>query len=210
MPYVKDWPPKRLMAVVAAGFALLIVPPAAHADAPTKGCPLPSTSQVFSQFGDSAQYALVPGADFEDDMSGWSLDNASVASGNEPSDVGSSSDSQSLSIAPGGEAVSPPFCVSNLFPTLRFFAQASSERSSWWGTGLRVSLQFTDNVNGFHSRIPLAWLFSRTFSSWQPTSQLLLGAMLPNGRSLTARLVFDAGSNSTWNIDDVYVDPYAK
>jgi hypothetical protein len=39
---------------------------------------------------------------------------------------------------------------------------------------------------------------------------LMLGALLQDGTTMQVRLVFDAGSGGSWNIDDVYVDPYAK
>jgi hypothetical protein len=84
MPYVMDWPPKRILGVVVVGLAslaMLVGAPAASADSQ---CPMPASSPVFSQFGESASYALVPGGGFEGDTPGWTFDNASVVSGNEP------------------------------------------------------------------------------------------------------------------------------
>ena len=72
MPYVSDRPPRRLFAVTAtlAAFALALIvgTPAAAADTPA--CPMPSSSQVFSQFGDNAYYSLVPGGNFEGEHGG--------------------------------------------------------------------------------------------------------------------------------------------
>jgi hypothetical protein len=205
MPYVMDWPPKRVLAVALVGLAMLIAAPVASAD--SGSCPVPPSSPVFSQFGDGASYALVPGGNFEGSTAGWTLNGASVVSGNEPWYVGDSSDSQSLNIPAGGEAVSPSFCVTNAFPNWRLFALANPNQ--WWHSGLRVSIQWTDE-NGNSGQVPVTYLPSDSFGQWEPTRSLLLGALLQDGTTMQARLVFDAGSGGSWNIDDVYVDPYAK
>ena len=205
MPYVMDWPPKRVLAVALVGLAMLVAAPVASAD--SSGCPAQPSSPVFSPFGDSASYSLVPGGNFEGSMAGWTLDGASVVNGNEPWDVGNSSDSQSLNISAGGEAVSPSFCVTNAFPNWRFFALSNG--GSGWHSGICVSIQWTDQ-NGNTGEVPVAYLPSGWFSQWEPTRSLMLGALLQDGKTMQVRLVFDAGSGGSWNIDDVYVDPYAK
>jgi hypothetical protein len=206
MPYVMDWPPKRILAVALVGLAMLIAAPVASADS-SSGCPIPPSSPVFAPFGDNANYSLVPGGDFEGSMAGWTLNNASVANGNEPWQVGGQSDSQSLQISPGGEAVSPSFCVTNAFPNWRFFALSNA--NGGWHSGLRVSIQWTGQ-NGQSGEVPVAYLPSGWFTQWQPTRSLMLGALLQDGTTMQVQLVFDAGSGGSWNIDDVYIDPYAK
>ena len=206
MPYVIERPPKRLLAVAAALVSLLILAPAASADTSTSGCPIPPSSQVLSQLGDTASYALVPGGDFEGNMSGWTLNGASVVSGNEPWYVTNSSDSQSLSVPAGASAVSPPFCVSNQFPSWRFFAKLGG--GAVWSS-LNVSVQWTDQ-NGNTGVMPVATLQGGSFRSWAPTASLQLGPVLDSSTTMTERLVFSGGNGATWQIDDVYVDPYAK
>jgi hypothetical protein len=203
MPYVMDWPPKRILALAAVGVAFLVGAPAASADST---CPSPPSSNVFSQFGDDASYSLVPGGDFEGDTSGWSLDNASVVQGNEPWNIGSPSDSQSLSIGAGGTAVSPSFCVSNQFPMWRFFAQSAGH--AWGASGLSVSLQWTDD-QGNSGQTRIASLRGGIYRSWSPTRPLVLGEGMDDNTTLSARLVFQADKTS-WSIDDIYIDPYAK
>src|SRR5690242_47820 len=78
LPYVIRWPHKRVIALVAACFALLVAAHPAAAD--TTPCPTLPSSPVFAPLGDSANYSAVPGGSFEGDMSGWSLTGASVAS----------------------------------------------------------------------------------------------------------------------------------
>jgi hypothetical protein len=70
--------------------------------------------QSVNALGDRAYYAPVAGGTFEDAAAGWTLNNASVVSGNEPWNVVSPTDSNSLSIAAGGSAVSPTFCVDDV------------------------------------------------------------------------------------------------
>jgi hypothetical protein len=207
MPYVMDWPPKRVLAVALVGLAMLVAAPVASAN--SGSCPIPQSSTVFAPLGDNSNYALVPGGDFEGSMAGWTLNNASVVNGNEPWNVGSSGDSQSLSIGPGGSAVSPSICVSDLFPSLRFFALNAQNDGGLWGNNLRVSALWTDSYGNTHA-FPLGRLYDSQFQSWEPTSSIALGSYLPDGMSVNVQLEFSSGANATWQIDDVYVDPYAK
>jgi hypothetical protein len=208
MPYVSDWPLRRLMPVTAAlvAFALTILAGTSAASADTLPCSTPSASQVFSPFGDGADYALVPGGNFEGDMSGWTLNGASVVSGNEPWSVGGAGDSQSLSIGPGGSAISPPFCVNDEFPSWRFFAQLDG------GLGrsrLDVSVQWSDQ-QGDSGVTRVATLRGGTYRTWRPTASLQLGPPLDDYTTMTEQLMFSAGDGPGWQIDDVYIDPYAK
>lgn len=206
MPYVMDWPPKRILAVALVGLAMLVAAPVASAD--SGSCPVPQSSPVFSQFGDSNNYSLVPGGDFQSgDMSGWTLNNASVASGGEPWNVSGANTSQSLSIGPGGSAISPSICVSDLFPSLRLFALDT--QGGGWNSGLRAAALWTD-ANGNTHAFRLGRLSDSQFQSWEPTPSIALGSYLPDGMSVNVQLEFSSGANSTWQIDDVYVDPYAK
>ena len=67
-------------------------------------CPAQSVSTPFSQWGDTNNYFLVPGGNFEgtSDQVGWTLSGASLTPGNEPFYVDGSGDSQSLTISAGG------------------------------------------------------------------------------------------------------------
>jgi hypothetical protein len=56
----------------------------------------------------------------------------------------------------------------------------------------------------------LGTLSAGDYSSWQPTPSLALGSLLPSGMTVSAQFVFTADQGSAWNIDDVYVDPYAR
>jgi hypothetical protein len=173
---------------------------------PAASCPGVRAVQSLSALGDLAFYAPVAGGTFEDGGPGWSFNNASIVSGNEPWNVISSTDSNSLNIAAGGSAVSPTFCVDNTFPSFRFFAQALG---SGYRSNLTVSARFTLST-GQSGQIPISSLSASNYGSWAPTSPLPLGSALNAGQTATVQFVFSAGWGSAWNIDDVLLDPYAK
>ena len=169
-------------------------------------CPGQSLSTPFSQWGDTSNYFLLPGGSFEGtaDQVGWTLSGgASLTTGNEPFYVGRSSDSQSLSVPAGGTATSPYFCVDNTMPDLRFLAQEASAGSDLQVTAL---VQTSTGV----SAVSLADLADGSMSEWAPT-QPITGdtGSLPDGTKLEVALQFSApGASGSWEIDDVYVDPY--
>jgi hypothetical protein len=188
-----------------------VIPPPggfpAPPQAPSAGsCPVGQTAQLFSQFGDSASYSLVRGGTFEGPTGGWSLTGASVASGNEPFYVNSPSDSHSLNIQGGSEAISPSFCLSNVFPSWRFFLESQGNSPA---AELDVWVQWTD-AHGNSGQVPVTALLGQTYSSWAPSPVLTAGSVLPSGTTVNAQLVFSAMPGDAWNIDDVSVDPYAR
>jgi hypothetical protein len=168
-------------------------------------CPAPPVSTPFSQWGDNNNYFLIPGGSFEGtpDQVGWTLSGASLTAGNEPFYVNSSSDGQSLTIAGGGSATSPFFCVDNTMTSLRFFAQQVSA-----GGGLRVTalVQTSDGV----TTVPVAHLLDGSMPAWAPTDPITGNTSgLSDDQTLMVALQFTVRSPAaSWQIDDVYVDPY--
>jgi hypothetical protein len=225
LPYVIGRPPKRVLAVVATTLGMFATASPALADnqsgnyqggqvptvaatpaSPVASCPGVTSVQSLSALGDLAYYAPVAGGTFEDAGAGWTLNNANVVSGNEPWNVISPTDSNSLNIAAGGSAVSPTFCVDNTFPNFRFFAHSLG---SGYHSGLIVSARYTLST-GQSGQIPIHWLSASNYSSWALTPGLPLGSALNAGQTATVQFVFSAGWGSAWNIDDVLLDPYAK
>jgi hypothetical protein len=173
---------------------------------PDASCPGVTSTQLLSGLGDWAYYAPVSGGTFEDSTAGWSFNNASVVSGNEPWNVFDSSDSNSLRIAAGGSATSPPFCMDNTLPSFRFFAN-SADRGRH--SGLKVSVRRTLST-GESRQTDVRTLSASSYDSWKLSSVLPLGSVLSDGQTVTVQFVFTAGTGSAWNIDDVLLDPYAK
>jgi hypothetical protein len=192
----------RLTALLAA--AVLAVPAVASA----ASCPPQSTTTPFTRWGDAGSYFLAPGGNFEAPLwsSGWIVANAGRTFGNEPSHVGGGSDSYSLTIGGGGLAVSPAFCFDGSMPDVRFFAHALGTAGN-----LQVRLAVL-TANG-----PVSLPFDRvadlpaaSMPTWAPTGPLSLaeGAAAADGQVDQARLLFDVAGPGSWQIDDVYVDPY--
>ena len=189
-----------------AVLGLLAIPAGALASSSTLAtCQTPPVSTPFSQWGDDNSYFFVPGGTFEGtaDQLGWNLSGATLTSGNEPFFVNGAGDSQSLTIAGGGSATSPFFCVDNTMGSLRFFAQQVSA-----GAGLRVQalVQTADGV----SSVPVAHLFDGSTPTWAPTDPIVEDSSgLSDGQTLMVALQFTVRSSAaSWQIDDVAVDPY--
>jgi hypothetical protein len=192
---------------VATCFAFLAIVGSALAD-----CPAQPVSTPFQQWGDTNSYFLVPGGSLEgtlDDI-GWNLSNASLTQGNEQFNVNDPGDSQSLTINGGGSATSPYFCVDNSMASMRFFAQQTNPGSdlqiqaviqTWHGPVVKSIGDIADGSMSADGSTPPAWA---------PTDPIDGGAsQLPAGRTLMVALRFQVPStDGTWQIDDIYVDPY--
>jgi hypothetical protein len=164
-------------------------------------------SRPFLPWLDPANYALAPNGGFEDG-GGWSASGgARVVSGNESYAVRDSTDGYSLSLPPGGSATSPSICIGTLSPTARLFVRNTGSMSST----LRVEVLYRTALGIPGSALVGVVLGS---SSWQPTAQLPLlanvtGLPLLTGGSTPISLRFTAqGAGGSWQIDDLYVDPY--
>jgi hypothetical protein len=203
MPYIIRRPlVRRILTTIASATLLSVAVPAVAA-----ACTInTSGSQVFGSFGDTANYALVQNGSFEGGIDGWSLSSAIVVPGNESFFVDGASDSHSLKITPQGAAVSPPVCVGVATPSFRFFARSGGR----WGQ-MNVNLLWTDSRGGFHTT-PVGQISGT--SAWAPSPSLALGSTLPlwqAGATLPVRIQFAPSQNGgSWNIDDVYIDPYSR
>jgi hypothetical protein len=162
------------------------------------------SNPLLSTLSDSASYAPLQGGTFEDGGTGWSYNDAAVAGGNEPWNVVSATDSQSLNIGASGSATSPTFCVDNTFPSFRFFAENNGASGR-----LSVTAHYRTST-GISGTQSVATLSASDYSSWQLTPSIALGSRLPAGMSASVSFTFSASNDASWNIDDVLLDPYAK
>ncbi len=196
--------PSRLRAGALRIAALTCVVVFASTGVAFASCPSQPVTTPFTQWGDSSSYFLVPGGSFEGtpDQVGWTLSGASLTPGNEPFYVDASGDSQSLTIAAGGSATSPYFCVDNTMSNLRFFAQEATA-----GSDLQVQV-LVQTPNGVQT-YPIADLADGSISSWAPTNPIGDAGNLPDGETWSVALEFSVPQSAgSWQIDDVYLDPY--
>lgn len=197
---------------LGAGSVGLVASPASAGLLSTVAGLLPScaarpTSTPFAPWGDKSTYFALPGGSFETSAAGWTLaGGAKVVAGNEPWSVNGNRDAHSLAIPSHAQATSPTVCVSMGDNTIRFFVKNSGVASSVLHvdayvqnplTGLVLSTGFDINGNA-------------AAAGWSPSPAMLipnlLGGLLGT-QNLT--LVFTTrGAPATWNIDDVFVDPF--
>ena len=170
-------------------------------------CGFGDPSPVFAAWGDTATYALAPQGDLSlsDD---WSLNKqAAVVTGADPF----SGAAQSLDLAKGAEAATPPMCVNLDHPTIRFFLR------DFGGNGkshLKVDVLYED-FGGHVKRLTIAKL--NAGSEWQPSVILpmymnRLALASPTGLTAVAFRFKAEGlqKDETLSISSLYVDPFSS
>lgn len=166
-------------------------------------CDVP-VSQPFRQWGDHSRYALVPGGSFEVGSISWALSGgARVVDGNEPFRVRGASDSRSLALPSGSSATTPLTCFTFGDWHLRFFVVNPGDRSA----RLRVTVVVRSLLG------VLSVLDGGTVAAngiWEPSPRIgLLASNLtsPLFGSISFRFT-PVGSGASFQIDDVYLDPW--
>lgn len=186
-----------------AAVALSAAPASAASDGADAGCPDVPTMQPFAPWQDVADYLLAPDGDIEDDAASWRLEGgAHAVEGNEPFAVGAPTDHRSLALPAGATATTPPMCIGEEHRTMRFFVSGT-------GAGaLRVEALYVkpdgtqaSRTLGVETR-PGAWAPSDVLP--MRVNELAAG----HGNAMPVSLRFTARGSGTWQIDDVYVDPY--
>jgi hypothetical protein len=200
--------PLRVLGVRTALAALLATLVAGVGASPghsfdlTPTCP-GNVERPFLPWLDVAGYTLASGGDFEGRQS-WTLTGAKVVRGNETFRVHGASDERSLAISGGGSATTPTICAGLGEPTLRFFAVGGDRKS-------RLDVEVVARTLLGTSTIPIGSIAAS--DTWRPTLPLLIlgnitGLTSLDGLTTTVQLRFRAVGRATWQIDDVYVDPW--
>jgi hypothetical protein len=209
-------PGRTARAVLAlAGAATALALGAAPARAATgeavaaESCPTtaPELSQPFRWFGDTSNYALVPGGDMEDGLAGWSLEgDAAVADGNNWFRVADPSDSHSLRLEPGASALSAPICVDATYPSFRFFARKTRVNVG----DLQVEVLWSESGATHSETISLhRWgglLWAPVRALELPSEHLSTGGLEP----VRFRFIATGHGGGAWLLDDLYVDPFSR
>jgi hypothetical protein len=174
---------------------------------PATGCPEETLEQPFAPWSDDNFYVLVPDGGFEDGGRGWTRRKAEVVPGNQSLSPRTSADARSLAIAAGGRATSPVVCVGIAHPTIRFFA-----RNTGSPLGALAVEVIAKTSLGLTIALPIGVLVD-TSARWTPAyaMPLIVNLLTLTGGEAAVALRFTAvGWNSSWVIDDVYVDPFSK
>jgi hypothetical protein len=176
--------------------------------ASAQACSYPGAQQVFKPWADQSSYVLAPDGGFEAGAAGWSLSGgAAVVEGNETYAVNGAADSRSLALPTGSAAASPPVCMTLDTPSFRFFARNTGDPSSrlrveavYKLLGL-VQTKVVSNVSAGPT-----WAPSQSVSTVLGLSTIV-GTLIPS--SIQIRLT-PADSKGNWQVDDLYVDPFAR
>jgi hypothetical protein len=191
-----------LAGILVTFAALLSGTPVAAAQSAVSGtCPTPVVSQPFAKWGDSSSYALVPGGDFEQTSSPWTLSGgAQRAAGSEPFAVTGALGAWSLALPAGASAQTPFMCVGATEQTFRLFARGE-------GLAADVLPQVVYRTPLGNVALPVGLIVPKR--SWEPTAILPTGAPLAtaiaNGTvQLALRFTSLLGTS---HIDDIFLDP---
>lgn len=197
--------PKRLL--LATVLAALCAPAAnaglisgvTNVVAPTCG----TTSKPFAQFGDNNDYYAVPNNGLESGSAGWSLGSgAYVAPGNEPWYVGGFG-ARSLALRPGSTAYSPAACINLFDPHIRAFAKSNGADAA-----LRIQVLFYGLTGNLLGALNWADQEPGAFADWQPTGNVASVLAVPLTTSYFRVKFTSLAQSGSWQVDDLYVDPW--
>lgn len=191
--------------ILAVSAALVAVAFSAGA---AQACPYSGAEQVFKPWGDNSSYVLAPDGGFEAGGAGWSLTGgAAVGGGNESFFLNDAADSKSLSLPAGSSTVSPSICMSIDTPHFRLLARNTGDPAAT----LRV--EATYSLLGLVRTKTVGTVSGGP--SWAPTQQVstvltlstVVGTLIPSAIKIR---ITPVGSGGNWQVDDVYVDPFAR
>jgi hypothetical protein len=168
-------------------------------------CAASDLSQPFRPWLDHMSYTPVRDGGLERKGEGWRLTReARAVWGNEPWVVRDERDARSLAVPEGSSATTPPQCVGLEEPTLRFFATGSDATTPH----LDVEVLYEDAFGIVRSK----WIGFDLGGRWHPTAVMPVSVnLLPlfPGSQTPVAFRFTAVSGH-FNIDDVFVDPWAQ
>lgn len=206
--------PRRQLLLVGlvAGLALVLLSAGSARAAliNTDPCDGANLTQPFLSWGDSNEYKLMPGGDFNGTSApGWTLSGgAKLVAGGEPFGVTGKVSSSSLYLPAGSSVQSPFTCVDAAYPFFRLFAKNNSLLSV-----VAVSVVYKEPLVG-ELVLPVGVI--ALTPKWEPTMQYLTASALQgivtavtSGGNPQVALRFTSVTGST-QIDDVFVDPHMR
>jgi hypothetical protein len=168
----------------------------------------PAAAHPFAVFGDNGTYTLLNGGNMEGPLPGWTLSpGVAAVEGNEGYFVGSARDHRSLALPGGATVTTAPVCIDQTYPWFRLFARNTSAKSAT----LKIEIVYTDTKGklvtrgtGSHNGAPGAWSLTDTQSIKAKFDTSVASGAAP----ISFR--FTAPAGTSWQLDDIYVDPRAR
>lgn len=194
-----------LAAGAAAVAASALAAGPAGAAGTTLACSTRVESQAFKPWGDLAYYFQVPNGGFEQ-SGGWALSGgAKAVAGNETFNVRAATDTKSLQMPAGSRAESRTICIGKGEETLRFFVKNPGVP----GAILHVEVTARNTGNGAVGVSSFDINADALAAGWSPSNALRVPAMFSDAGQQEITVVFTTvGNAATWQVDDVYVDPF--
>jgi hypothetical protein len=196
--------PIRKLLLIALTVASVMAISAASAQA----CSYTGAEQVFKPWGDSSSYVLAPNGGFETGATGWALrGEAAVVEGNESFFLNGEADDRSLALPAGSSATSSPICMSLDTPSFRLVARNSGDPSS------RLRVEAVYPLLGLIRTKTVSTVYAG--SEWAPTQKMstvlslstIVGTLIPSAVQIRITPLDSVGQ---WQVDDLYVDPFAR
>jgi hypothetical protein len=198
---------RHLVAVLACAFVSVLAVGTATAGAAT-GCPTRALTSPFAHWGDTGKYFALDNNGFENGSTSWTLaGGAKVVSGNESSHLNSPSDSHSLRLPTGASAQSAAACFDVSAQTVRLMVKGPTSS----GAQLKVDAYVLTHTSSGDNIRTVSTQIINPGSSWNPSAAVTfaLGQSQMLAATATVQFTFTA-LGGTWQIDDVYVDPFVS
>jgi hypothetical protein len=174
---------------------------------PYNCAPQPTLDYNFSAWNDYGLYTPVPNAGVESGSTGWTLRNgAAVVAGNEPWKIGGASHRFSLNLPAGASATTAPLCIDETYPHFRLFARNTGPLTGV----LKIEVLYLDSKGNIVNTKPYDYRAST--NTWQPTGMVGINVFTSKTTVAAAPVAFrfTVGNGASYQIDDVYVDPWAR
>jgi hypothetical protein len=188
---------RGVLVLVAAAIAAIVAVPGGKAALACSG-----SLQPFSQFGDQNDYFAFSNNGFESGMTGWKLANAFVSGGNEPWAVNGGG-SSSLTIGPGGSASGPKVCAALNAPGWRMFAKSNGANGP-----LQAQVVFYGLLGNVTGILNVTSFGPSGYTTWQPSGDVPSALALPIFTYAAQLRLTSTATSGTWQVDDVFVDPF--
>jgi hypothetical protein len=200
---------RRRVLAAALGAAALIATPAQAASIanPYNCAPQPTLAQSFSTWSDFNLYTPVPNAGVENGAAGWTfMGAAKVVADNEPWKIGGAADGYSLALPANSLAVTAPLCIDETYPHFRLFARNAGSLKG----ALKIEVLYFDAKGNITNTKPVD--YTSATNTWQPTGMVGINVFTSKTTVAAAPVAFrfTTGKDASFQIDDVYVDPWAR
>jgi hypothetical protein len=200
MPYIIR--PPRLRSTIAACAAVLAVGavPAQAETLEKNTCEAPVLSQLLLSSGDANLYFMPPGVYVNNFAgTGWSLSGGASI---QKVTLANGSLGGVLDLPSGAQAVSPPICVTNEYPSARF---------------LEKQAKGTEGVNFYVSYLTQKGWTAKSggkvkgkSNSWTLSEPVPMQPSKTGGWQIAEIVLNGAGSSNDFQLYNLYVDPYVR